>query len=274
MEERFERTRLLLGEAAMEKLKRSRVAVFGLGGVGGHAAEALARSGVGRLDLIDSDRVSRSNINRQIIATEQTLGRYKADVMRERILEINPLAQVQAHRIFFLPGQDGGIDFSRFDYVVDAVDTVTAKLGIVMAALENGRPVISCMGAGNKLDASLLRVADLSETSGCPLAKVMRRELRKRGVEHLKVVYSPERPIEVRLPEPEGETSPSKPLEETRSLGQRPDGGAAESAEKAEGRRRVPGSCAFVPAVAGLLLAGEVVLDLTGARGGQRKQSG
>lgn len=226
MPEQFSRTELLIGEEGLRRLQKARVAVFGIGGVGGHAAEGLARSGVGALELVDSDTVELSNINRQIIATHQTLGRYKVDVMRQRILEINPDAEVVAHRCFYLPETAGGFDFSRYSYVVDAVDTVTAKIDIILRAQKAGTPVISCMGAGNKLDPTRFRVADIYETSVCPLAKVMRRELRKQGVESLKVVYSTEEAVGT----PAG----------------------------------VPGSIAFVPSVAGLVLAGEVVRDIIG----------
>mgnify|MGYP001048084054 CR=1 FL=1 len=236
MGEQFSRTRLLLGETAMERLAAARVAVFGIGGVGGHAAEALARSGIGEIDLIDSDTVSESNINRQLIATYSTIGRYKVDVMAERIGEINPQAVIHTFRSFFLPENAGEFPFTEYDYVVDAVDTVTAKIELVLRARETGVPVISSMGAGNKLDASAFKVADIYQTSTCPLAKVMRRELKKRGVEHLKVVYSQEPPL---TPEGNSETPSS-------------------------GRRAVPGSVAFVPSVAGLIIAGEVVKDLAG----------
>ena len=190
MQESFSRTHMLLGGEAMERLGRSRVAVFGIGGVGGYVCEALVRSGLGAFDLIDNDRVSITNLNRQIIATRKTLGKYKVDVMRERILEINPKAEVRVYPCFFLPENADSFPFGEYDYVVDAVDTVTAKLELVMQAREYGVPVISSMGAGNKLDATAFRVADLYETKVCPLAKVMRRELKKRGVDQLKVVYS------------------------------------------------------------------------------------
>ena len=231
MTERFARTELLLGAEAMRRLKDARVAVFGIGGVGGHAAEALARSGVGALDLIDNDRVSESNLNRQIVALQSTVGRYKTEVMRERILDINPEAEVRVHNCFYLPETSGEFDFSSYDYIVDAIDTVTGKLGLVMEAQKAGTPVISSMGAGNKLDPAAFKVADIYETSVCPLARVMRRECKRRGIGSLKVVYSEER--------------------------------ARQPADK---ERRVPGSTAFVPAVAGLILAGEVVKDLTGIR--------
>lgn len=232
--EQFERTERLLGAQALEKLKDSRVAVFGVGGVGGFVCEALARSGVGALDLIDSDRVALSNINRQIIATHETVGRLKVQVMRERILQINPTAKVNVHACFFLPENKDSFPFEVYDYIVDAVDTVTAKIALVMAAEENDIPIISSMGAGNKLNAGAFRVADIYETKVCPLAKVMRRELKKRGIEKLKVVYSEEVPI---VPKSD--------------------------VQREEGRRKAPGSVAFVPSVAGLLMAGEVVRDLT-----------
>ena len=236
MPDRFERTRMLLGEAAMDRLARSRVAVFGLGGVGGYAVEALARSGVGALDLIDSDSVAFSNLNRQILATEATVGMDKVAAAAARVASINPECRVRTYRLFYLPGE-GGYDFAGCDYVADAVDTVTAKLALAETALAAGIPIISSMGTGNKLDPSRLRVSDISATSVCPLARVMRKELRKRGIDRLKVVWSPEEPI---VPEPpRGETPP-------------------------EGRRAIPGSTAFVPAAAGLLMASEIVRDLIG----------
>ena len=230
----FSRTELLLGRDAMERLFKARVAVFGIGGVGGYAVEALARSGIGTLDLIDNDRVCLTNLNRQIIATHRTVGMYKVDAAKERILEINPNAAVNAFPCFYTPETAQQFDFTLYDYVIDAIDTVTGKLSLAMQAEQAGTPVISCMGAGNKLDPTAFEVADIYETSVCPLARVMRTELRKRGVGHLKVVYSREPPIR-----------PAEACEE--------DGGV---------RRSVPGSTAFVPAVAGLILAGEVVKDL------------
>lgn len=227
----------------MEKLANARVAVFGVGGVGGYVAEALARSGIGSFDLIDSDTISISNINRQIIATVKTVGQYKVDVMKERILDINPGADVQTYRCFFQPGSEENFPFNEYSYVVDAVDTVTAKIGIILKAKEAGRPVISSMGAGNKLEASQFKVADIYKTKVCPLAKVMRRELKKRGVDSLKVVYSEEIPVtHHNCMEYQADTR-----------------GKAE--EKPEGRP-VPGSVAFVPSAAGLIIAGEVVKDL------------
>lgn len=232
MQEQFSRTEILLGKEAVERLNQASVAVFGIGGVGGYVVEALARSGVGCFDLIDDDKVSLSNLNRQIIAMHSTVGCYKTDVMRERILDINPHARVRVHRCFFLPENADEFSFADYDYVIDAVDTVTAKLELVVRAKEAGVPVISSMGAGNKLDASAFRVADIYATRVCPLARVMRRELKKRGVTELKVVYS--------------EEEPRKTL-----------GGDVDSP-----RRSMPGSVAFVPSVAGLMIAGEVVKDL------------
>lgn len=237
MSEQFVRTQGLLGIEGMEKLKNARVAVFGIGGVGGYVCEALARSGVGALDLIDSDRVAVSNINRQIIATHKTVGQLKIEVMKDRIGEINPEARVETYPCFFLPENKEIFAFEQYDYIVDAVDTVTAKIALVLAAQENGVPIISSMGAGNKLEASAFQVADIFQTKVCPLAKVMRRELKKRGVRKLKVVYSEELPLKKKGDMP-GE----------------------------EGRRSTPGSVAFVPSVAGLIMAGEVVKDLAGIK--------
>ncbi len=244
----FSRTELLLGKEAMEKLFRSRVAVFGIGGVGGYVCEALARSGVGAFDLIDDDKVCLTNLNRQIIATRRTIGRYKTEVMAERIRDINPDARVTVRNCFFLPENADAFPFGEYDYVVDAVDTVTAKIGLVMKAREANVPVISSMGAGNKLDGSMFRVADIYQTRMCPLAKVMRRELKKRGVTELKVVYSEEKPI--------------RPVEDMaiscRTNCVCPPGAQHTCTE----RRDIPGSVAFVPSVAGLIIAGEVVKDL------------
>ncbi|MCI8497684.1 MAG: tRNA threonylcarbamoyladenosine dehydratase [Clostridiales bacterium] len=238
MPDQFSRTRLLLGTEGMERLKTARVAVFGIGGVGGHAAEALARSGIGSMDLIDSDTVSLTNLNRQIIALHSTLGQYKVDAMKARLEDINPEIKVKAHQCFYLPETADQFDFSQYFYIIDAVDTVTAKIEIILRAQQCGVPVISSMGAGNKLDPSAFRVADLYETSVCRLARVMRRELKARGVQRLKVVYS---------------TEPARPAQ--------PETGA----EIPEGeRRQIPASNAFVPAVAGLMIAGEVVRDLSG----------
>ena len=248
----FSRTQLLLGEDSMKKLSESRVAVFGVGGVGGYACEALVRSGVGHFDLIDDDKVCLTNLNRQIIATRKTVGKYKTDVMKERMLEINPDVDVTIHKCFFLPENADDFPFAEYDYVIDAVDTVTAKLELVMKCKELNVPIISSMGAGNKLDASAFRVADIYKTKMCPLAKVMRRELKKRGVKKLKVVYSEEKP--------------TRPIEDM-SISCRtncicPPGAAHKCTE----RRDIPGSVAFVPSVAGLIIAGEVVKDLTGVR--------
>ncbi|MGI6261326.1 MAG: tRNA threonylcarbamoyladenosine dehydratase [Acutalibacteraceae bacterium] len=230
----FTRTELLLTPQGVEKLKRSAVAIFGIGGVGGFAAEALARSGVGRLDLFDHDTVSLSNLNRQIIATMDTVGEPKVDVMKKRIASINPAAEVHANRCFYLPENADLIDLSQYDYIVDAVDTVSAKLELAERATRLGVPVISCMGAGNKLDPTRFEVADISKTSVCPLARVMRIELRRRGIMHLKVVYSKEEPRTPLQAEP----------------------------NDAPGRRSVPGSVSFVPSVAGLIAAGEVIRGL------------
>ena len=249
MLDQFSRTTLLFGEKKMERLRAARVAVFGIGGVGGYTVEALARSGVGTLDLIDDDKVCLTNLNRQILATRKTIGKYKVDVARERILDINPDAVVNCHRMFYLPETADTFDFSAYDYVVDAIDTVTGKLMLVMQAREAHTPVISCMGAGNKTDASAFRVADIYETRICPLARVMRRKKKKRGVEHLKVVYSEEPALQ--------------PREDTQT-GCREDCVCPPgTTRKCTQRRAIPGSTAFVPAVAGLIMAGEVVRDLT-----------
>ncbi len=246
----FSRTELLLGKEGMEKLAGARVAIFGIGGVGGYVCEALVRSGVGAFDLIDDDKVCLTNINRQIIATRKTVGKYKVDVMQERMQEINPDVKVQVHKCFFLPENAAEFPFAEYDYVVDAVDTVTAKLELIMKAKEAGVPIISSMGAGNKLDASQFKVADIYQTRVCPLAKVMRRELKKRGVEKLKVVYS--------------EEIPTRPVEDMaiscRTNCICPPGAKHKCTE----RRDIPGSVAFVPSVVGLIIAGEVVKDLTG----------
>ena len=245
----FSRTQLLLGADNMDRLADAKVAVFGIGGGGGYVVEALARSGVGSFVLVDDDKVCLTNINRQIIATRKTVGKYKVDVMKDRILEINPDADVEIRKCFYLPENAADFDFSEYDYVVDAVDTVTAKIELIMRAKEAGTPVISSMGAGNKLDASAFRVADIYKTKVCPLAKVMRRELKKRGVKKLKVVYSEEQPI--------------RPIEDMaiscRSHCICPPGAAHKCTE----RRDIPGSVAFVPSVAGLIIAGEVIKDLT-----------
>ncbi|MCM1088234.1 MAG: tRNA threonylcarbamoyladenosine dehydratase [Muribaculaceae bacterium] len=233
MLEQFSRTELLLGAEAMEKLERAHVAVFGIGGVGGYVVEALARSGIGHFDLIDNDKVCMTNLNRQIIATLDTIGRYKVQVMKERILSINPEAGVNVHQCFYLPENAASFDFKQYSYVIDAVDTVTAKIELVLRAKEAGVPIISCMGTGNKINPAMLEIGDIYQTSVCPLAKVMRRELRRRNVDALKVLYSQEEPIK-----PTGETKEQSP------------------------RRAIPGSTSFVPPTAGLLIASEVVKDL------------
>ena len=236
MREQFLRTEMLLGTRALERLQGARVAVFGLGGVGGYAVEALARSGVGSLDLIDNDTVSVSNLNRQILATHSTVGMRKVDAARQRVLDINPECQVRTYPVFYTPETADSFDFTQYDYIVDAIDTVTGKLAQVEHARAAGTPIICCMGTGNKLDASAFQVADISKTSMCPLARVMRRELAKRGIRHLKVVYSQEEAL-----------TPTGWEEEAAALG----------------KRQIPGSVAFVPGAAGLLLAGEVIRDLT-----------
>lgn len=233
MENQFSRTEMLLGAEALNILKNSRVAVFGIGGVGGYAVEALARSGIGAIDLIDSDTVDITNLNRQIIATHKTVGKNKTDAAEERVLEINPDVKVTKHNIFFTPETSESLDFSQFDYVIDAVDTVTAKIELVLKAQEADVPIISSMGTGNKLNAALLEVSDIYKTSVCPLARVMRYELKKRGVKRLKVVYSKEEPLKSKETDPKT----GKPI---------------------------PASCVFVPATAGIILAGEVIKDILG----------
>ena len=244
----FSRTELLFGKDAMEKLADSRVAVFGIGGVGGYTVEALARSGVGTIDIIDDDKVCLTNINRQIYATQKTVGKYKVDVAKERILEINPQANVNIFKTFYSPETVDSFDFNNYDYVVDAIDTVTGKIELVMNADKTGTPIISSMGAGNKLNPAEFEVADIYKTSVCPLAKVMRHELRKRGIKKLKVVYSKEKPI--------------TPVEDMAISCKAhcicPPG----TARKCTQRRQVPGSNAFVPSVVGLIIAGEVIKDL------------
>ena len=235
----FSRTELLIGKEGMERLSNSRVAVFGVGGVGGYTVEALARSGIGELDLIDNDQVALTNLNRQIIATTKTLGRDKVDVAKERVMEINSSAKVNIYKKFYLPETKEEFDFTKYDYVVDAIDTVSGKIALVEQAKEAGVPIISSMGAGNKLDPTAFRVADIYKTSVCPLAKVMRRELKKRGIRKLKVVYSEEMPI---VPEKNAEMEQAEPTQ----------------------KRQVPGSVAFVPSVVGLIIAGEVIKDLAG----------
>ena len=237
MLEQFLRTEMLLGSEALTRLQSARVAVFGLGGVGGYVVEALARSGVGSLDLIDSDTVSVSNLNRQILATHSTVGMLKVDAARNRVLDINPACNVKTWPVFYTPDTADAFDFTQYDYIVDAIDTVTGKLALVERAKAAGTPIICCMGTGNKLDASAFQVADISKTTMCPLARVMRKELSKRGIRHLKVVYSQEEAL-----------TPTGWEEEAAALG----------------KRQIPGSVAFVPGAAGLLLAGEVIRDLTG----------
>ena len=244
----FSRTELLLGKEAMEKLNNSKVAIFGIGGVGGYTAEALVRSGVGTLDLIDDDKVCLTNINRQIFATRKTVGKYKVDVAEERLHDINPDVIINTHKTFYMPDTAEQFDFSQYDYIVDAIDTVTGKITLVVNADKSGTPIISSMGAGNKLDASAFEVADIYSTSVCPLARVMRTELRKRKIKSLKVVYSKEKPI--------------TPVDDMAiSCKQHcicPPG----TARKCTQRRQVPGSTAFVPSVVGLIIEGEVVKDL------------
>lgn len=237
MNEQFSRTGLLLGEEALERLQAARVAVFGLGGVGGYVVEALARAGIGQLDLIDKDTVSVSNLNRQILATRSTVGMEKTEAARRRIADINPDCVVRVYPMFYLPETRDNFDFTQYDYIVDAIDTVTAKLALVQQAAEAGTPIICCMGTGNKLDPSAFRVEDISKTQMCPLARIMRKELRRRGINHLKVVYSQEEAL-------------------------KPTGWEEEAA--AEGKRQIPGSVPFVPGAAGLVLAGAVIRDLAG----------
>lgn len=241
----FERTELLIGKDKMDTLHKARVAVFGVGGVGGYTVEALVRSGVGEIDIIDNDTVALSNINRQIIATHSTVGRYKVDVAKERILDINPEAKVNVYKTFYLPENAGEFDFAQYDYVVDAIDTVSGKIGLVEQAAKAGTPIISSMGAGNKLDPTAFEVADIYETTVCPLAKVMRKELKKRGIPGLKVVYSKEKAL--------------TPIKEI-TAGEEP---AVIENSESNSRRQTPGSTAFVPSVVGLIIAGEVIKDLT-----------
>jgi tRNA A37 threonylcarbamoyladenosine dehydratase len=235
MKEELLRTAMLLGEEAVEKLQKARVAVFGIGGVGGYTLEALARAGIGALDLIDSDTVSRSNINRQILATQSTVGMPKVEAGKKRVLDINPDCIVRTWEIFYTPETADQFDFTQYDYIVDAIDTVTGKLQLIQRAHECGTPIISCMGTGNKLDASAFEVSDISKTTMCPLARIVRKELGKRGIKHLKVVYSQEEAL-----------SPTGWEEEAKALG----------------KRQIPGSVSFVPGAAGLILAGEVIKDL------------
>jgi tRNA A37 threonylcarbamoyladenosine dehydratase len=246
----FSRTELLVGHEGMDRLRAARVAVFGIGGVGGYTVEALARSGVGTLDLIDDDKVCLTNINRQIFATRRTVGHYKVDVAQERVHEINPDTVVNTYKTFYMPDTADQFDFTQYDYVVDAIDTVTGKLALIMQAKAAGVPIISCMGAGNKMDPTRFEVADIYETSVCPLARVMRSECRKRGIDHLKVVYSREPAL--------------TPIDDMtiscRAHCICPPG----TARKCTQRRAVPGSNAFVPSVAGLIVAGEVIKDIVG----------
>ena len=241
MGNQYSRTRLLLGEEGMHKLRSARVILFGLGGVGGYTAEALARSGVGHMDLVDDDTVSLTNLNRQILATHNTVGQHKVDVARQRILDIDPTIQVRTFKTFYLPETADQFDFSQYDYVIDAIDTVTGKLNLIAQAKAAGVPVISCMGTGNKLDATCFKVADISKTSGCALARIMRKECAKRGIKGVKVVYSEELPLTP-------EIDPNEPPEPQR---------------EGSSRRSLPGSTAFVPGVAGLIMAGEVIKDLS-----------
>jgi len=239
MADQYSRTRLLLGEDGIVKLRNAHVALFGLGGVGGYAAEALARGGIGKLDLIDDDTVSLTNLNRQLLAAHSTLGQYKVDVAAQRIRDIDPTVQVRTFRTFYLPETADQFDFSQYDYILDAIDTVTGKLALIAQAKAAGVPIISCMGTGNKLDATAFRVADISKTSGCALARIMRKECQKRGLRGVKVVYSEELPL-----------TPEETLQEP----QRPG----------SSRRSTPGSVAFVPGTAGLIMAGEVIRELSG----------
>lgn len=235
MDEQFSRTALLLGNDAIARLQHARVAVFGLGGVGGYVAEALARGGIGQLDLVDNDSVSLSNINRQLLATHSTIGLSKVEAARRRVLDINPNVQIRGWQVFYTPDTADQFDFTQYDYIVDAIDTVTAKLHLVQQAQVSGTPIISCMGTGNKLDPTRFEVTDISKTTMCPLARVMRKELGKRGIRHLKVVYSREEAL-----------TPSGWEEEAAAIG----------------KRQIPGSVSFVPGAAGLILAGEVIKDL------------
>lgn len=247
MQDQFSRTRLLFGPEGMEKLKNSHVAVFGIGGVGGYTVEALARSGIGALDLVDDDKVCLTNVNRQLYATRSTVGRYKVEVAEERIRDINPDCMVRAWKTFYMPDTQDQFDFTEYDYIVDAIDTVKGKLTLIEAAKAAGTPIISCMGAGNKTDPTAFRVADIYKTSVCPLARVMRTECRKRRIKHLKVVYSTELPV--------------RPLEDP-AISCRNHCICPPDTRKCTVRRDIPGSTAFVPSVAGLIIAGEVVKDL------------
>lgn len=242
MTDRFSRTEMLLGSDAMEKLRNARVAVFGLGGVGGYIVEALARSGVGALDIIDNDTVSITNLNRQIVAVEETVGMPKTEAAKMRIMQINPDCKVTAYNTFYMPENSSDFDFAQYDYIADAIDTVTAKIELVMNANKCGTPIICSMGTGNKLNPAELEVADIYKTSVCPLARIMRYELKRRGIKKLKVVYSKEMPIV-------------------------PTGAAAEKCRaESTGKKNVPGSTAFVPAVAGMIIASEIVKDICGIK--------
>ncbi|WP_173385603.1 ThiF family adenylyltransferase [Ruminococcus flavefaciens] len=252
MSDIFSRTQLIFGEEAMEILANSRVAVFGVGGVGGYTVEALARSGVGAIDLIDDDKVCVTNINRQIIALGSTVGMYKVDAAEKRIHDINPECTVTCHKMFYMPETADKLDFSQYDYVVDAIDTVTGKIEIIMQAKAAGVPVISSMGAGNKVDPTAFEVADIYKTSVCPLARVMRYQLKRRGVKKLKVVYSKEQPIA-----PQGKAAE--------------DGSGNTDMRTGAARRSTPGSNAFVPSVAGLIIGGEVIKDLIRLKSNEKK---
>ena len=242
MADQYSRTRLLLGENGLEKLRNARVAIFGLGGVGGYVAEALARSGIGQLDLIDDDTINLTNLNRQVLALHSTIGMPKVEAAKNRILDIDPTIRVQTFQTFFLPENAAEFDFSQYDYVVDAIDTVTGKLELIARAKSAGVPIISCMGTGNKLDPTGFRVSDISKTRGCALARIMRKECAKRGIKGVKVVWSEELPLESRMSAKEFQ----------------------ESQREGSSRRALPGSTAFVPGVAGLIMAGEVIRDLSG----------
>lgn len=242
MQEQFSRTTLILGEAAMNILSQKRIAVFGVGGVGGHVVDALARSGIGALDLIDNDTINISNINRQLVASLSTIGRYKVEVAKEKIADINPQCRVQVYKTFYLPETKDQFDFTQYDYIVDAIDTVSGKISLVQQASESKVPIISSMGAGNKLHPEMFEIADIYSTSVCPLARVMRQELKKRNIKSLKVVYSKEKPL---TPAAQDNISSS-------------------DTKESHTRRAIPGSTAFTPSVAGLIIAGEIVRDLCG----------
>ena len=242
MADQYSRTRLLLGDDALDKLRNARVAVFGLGGVGGYAVEALARSGVGPLDLVDDDVINLTNLNRQVLALHSTIGMPKVEAAKKRILDIDPTIQVRTYQTFYLPETAGEFDFSQYDYVIDAIDTVTGKLELIARAKSAGVPIISCMGTGNKLDPADFRVSDISKTRGCALARIMRKECAKRGIKGVKVVWSEELPLEPHI-DPNADP---------------------ENHREGSSRRALPGSTAFVPGVAGLIMAGEVIRDLSG----------